>query len=51
MKAGKALSVVLNDTAIEVLKWQIGKHSEYVFVNKRGNQIVGTGRKVLSWPT
>ncbi|OSI18385.1 integrase [Neisseria dumasiana] len=41
MKAGRALGVVLNEAAIEVLRRQIGKHSDYVFVNKRGNPIVG----------
>ncbi|WP_228068274.1 MULTISPECIES: tyrosine-type recombinase/integrase, partial [unclassified Neisseria] len=32
MKAGKALGVVLNEAAIGDLRWQIGKHSKYVFV-------------------
>lgn len=41
MKSGKALGVALNDTAIEVIRRQIGKHPVYVFVNGRGNPISG----------
>ena len=41
MKAGNALGVALNDTAVEVLKRQIGKHKKFVFVNKRNNPIGG----------
>ena len=32
MKAGNVLGVALNDTAVEVLKRQIGKHKKFVFV-------------------
>ncbi|WP_246408070.1 tyrosine-type recombinase/integrase [Neisseria musculi] len=32
MKASKSLVVVLNGAAIGGLRWQIGKHSKYVFV-------------------
>ena len=39
MKAGRALGVALNDTAIEVIKRQTGKHPTFVFVNKRNNPI------------
>ncbi|UOO81245.1 site-specific integrase [Uruburuella testudinis] len=39
MKAGQALGVALNDTAMEVIRRQVGKHPIYVFVNKRKNPI------------
>ncbi|HFC8833142.1 TPA: tyrosine-type recombinase/integrase, partial [Neisseria subflava] len=41
MKAGNALGVALNDTAVEVLKRQIGKHKKFVFVNKWNKPISG----------
>ena len=41
IKAGNVLGVVLNDTAVEVLKRQIGKHKKFVFVNKLNKPISG----------
>ncbi len=39
MKAGKALGVALNDTALAVIERQRGNHPIFVFVNKRRNPI------------
>lgn len=39
MKAGQALGVALNQTAVSVLERQIGRHETFVFVNKRGKPI------------
>ncbi|WP_391575234.1 tyrosine-type recombinase/integrase [Serratia ficaria] len=36
-KAGKAIGVALNDTACKVLRGQIGKHSQWVFVHTKAS--------------
>ncbi|MBR6027003.1 MAG: tyrosine-type recombinase/integrase [Neisseriaceae bacterium] len=39
MKSGRALGVSLNEIAMQVLREQQGKHSEYVFTNSKGTPL------------
>ena len=38
-KTGKSRTIPLNDTALEIIRQQVGKDANYVFVSKRGNRI------------
>lgn len=38
-KSGRTHIIRITNTALEILKSQVGKHSEYVFVNERGKKI------------
>jgi integrase len=46
MKNGLPFSCALNDTAVEVIVAQLGKHDEYVFRRRDGQQINGLPSKV-----
>lgn len=47
MKSGEPFDIALNDTAIEVLIHQLGKHSKYVFLNTKHNPVLTLNYK--SW--
>ncbi len=38
-KSGKTHIIRITNTALEILKGQVGKHAKYVFVNERGKKI------------
>ena len=40
MKGGEPYDLVLNETAMEILIGQLGKHNEYVFVQTRGKPVL-----------
>lgn len=45
-KSGKALGVALNNTAVEVLEKQKGKHARYVFTNTSGNKVLSISSRI-----
>lgn len=45
MKNGQALTVPLNDMAVEAIKPWVGKHSEWVFVRSDGEKVNGVPSK------
>ncbi|WP_100137271.1 site-specific integrase [Snodgrassella alvi] len=46
MKSGKPLVIPLNDTAINVLTRQLGKHEKYVFVHSRNQPVKSLNYKL-----
>ena len=40
MKSGEPFDIALNDTAMEVLEHQVGKHPKYVFLNTKHNPVL-----------
>lgn len=47
MKSGEPFDIALNDTAMEVLEHQLGKHPKYVFLNTKHNPVLTLNYK--SW--
>ena len=45
-KSGKALGVALNNTAVEVLEKQKGKHPRFVFTNTSGNKVQSISSRI-----